>query len=139
VLELGPFSGGMSFELAARYPDMEFTLADDKSRYLKYLEKQITGRKLASRVEVVDGEMGNLPFGNASFDLVILRGAFFFIMNKPGILSEIYRVLAPGGTAFVGGGYGKGMPQKEIDAIADESRILNDKLGRRRKIGRAHV
>ena len=68
----------------------------------------------------------------AAFDLVILRGAFFFIMDKPQILSEIYRVLAPGGLAFVGGGYGAGIPQSVIDRIAKESRRLNDRLGRRR-------
>jgi probable selenium-dependent hydroxylase accessory protein YqeC len=76
--------------------------------------------------------MENLPFGDAAFDLVILRGAFFFIMGSPRILSEISRVLAPGGAAFVGGGYGAGIPQEVIDKIADESRILNDRLGRRR-------
>jgi hypothetical protein len=37
-----------------------------------------------------------------------------------------------GGMAFVGGGYGKGASQELIAEIADESRELNEKLGRRR-------
>jgi len=53
-------------------------------------------------------------------------------MYRPVILKEIYRVLKPGGLAFVGGGYGKDVPQALIDEIAEESRILNDALGRRR-------
>jgi probable selenium-dependent hydroxylase accessory protein YqeC len=53
-------------------------------------------------------------------------------MDRPRILSEIYRVLAPGGLAFVGGGYGADIPQSVIDGIAEASRILNDRLGRRR-------
>ncbi len=131
-LELGPFSGGISFELAARHPDMRCTIADDNRGYLAYLKQRIDAHGLAARFEIVESPLDRLPFAGAGFDLVILRGAFFFIMDKPGILAEIYRVLAPGGLAFVGGGYGRGMPQKEIDAIADESRVLNDRLGRRR-------
>jgi probable selenium-dependent hydroxylase accessory protein YqeC len=131
VLELGPFSGGISFELAARFPSMEITVADDNRGYLEYLKNEIARLGLSHRIRVVDGSIDRLPLADASFDLIILRGAFFFIMDKPSILSEIHRVLASGGLAFVGGGYGKGMSQKEIEAIAEESRVLNDRLGRR--------
>ena len=48
------------------------------------------------------------------------------------ILLEIFRVLKPGGFAFVGGGYGKDTPQELINEIGSESRMLNEKLGRRR-------
>jgi probable selenium-dependent hydroxylase accessory protein YqeC len=132
VLELGPFSGGISYEMAARHPALEFILADDHREYLAYLKGEIQRRNLSRCIEVVDASLDNLPFGDASFDLVILRGAFFFIMERPHILSQIHRVLAPGGLAFVGGGYGKDIPQSIIDSIVEESRILNDRLGRRR-------
>ena len=36
------------------------------------------------------------------------------------------------GLAFIGGGYGRNTPQALIDEIADESRDLNDRLGRRK-------
>ena len=52
--------------------------------------------------------------------------------NEKYLLQEIYRVLKDGGFAFVGGGFGKDTPQERIDEIADESRILNDRLGRDR-------
>ena len=48
------------------------------------------------------------------------------------MLWEIYRILKENGLAFIGGGYGKNTPQGLIDEIADESRDLNDRLGRRR-------
>jgi probable selenium-dependent hydroxylase accessory protein YqeC len=132
VLEIGPFSGGISFELASRYPALEFTLADDNGSYLDVLNEEIGKRGLKTRFEIVDASMDNLPFGDDSFDLVILRGAFFFLVDKPNILSEINRILAPGGFAFIGGGYGKGIPNSVIEGIAEESRVLNDRLGRRR-------
>jgi hypothetical protein len=34
--------------------------------------------------------------------------------------------------AFVGGGYGKGTPKELIEEIADQSRELNKRLGRKR-------
>jgi len=132
VLEMGPFSGGISYELAVRHTGLEFTLANDHKGYLAHLKHEIERRNLGRRMEVLNAPLDNLPFEDAAFDLVMLRGAFFFIMDRPRILSEIYRVLAPGGLAFVGGGYGAGIPQTVIDSIAAESRNLNDRLGRRR-------
>ena len=132
VLELGPFSGGISWELAGSYPALAFTLADDNQKYIAHLKEETARRNLASRMAIVEAPMERLPFNDGSFDLVILRGAFFFIMDRPRILAEIYRVLSPGGMAFVGGGYGRDIPQRVIDKIADESRLLNDRLGRRR-------
>lgn len=132
VLELGPFSGGISYELAARHPALKFTLADDHKEYLAHLKHEIERRNPGTRMKLADASLNKLPFEDAAFDLVILRGAFFFIMDTPSILAEIYRVLSPGGLAFVGGGYGTGIPQSVIDSIAAESRILNDRLGRRR-------
>ena len=59
VLELGPFSGGISFDLAARYPALEFTLADDNGEYLDVLNEEIARRGLGSRFEIVDASMDN--------------------------------------------------------------------------------
>ena len=102
VLELGPFSGGISRELAKLYPKLDITIAEE------------------------------LPDGSSRFDLIIFRGAFFFLFQKKDMLRGIFEALKDGGMAFVGGGYGKGIPQEIIDEIADESRELNERLGRRR-------
>ncbi len=103
VLEFGPFSGGIARELRQRYPKLDITV--DAGLKLK------PGKR---------------------YDLIILRGAFFFIFDEKTLLRDIFESLKEGGTAFVGGGYGKDIPQALIDEIADESRILNDRLGRRR-------
>ena len=132
VLELGSFSGGITFELAGAYPSLTLTIADENPAYLQHLRNELFSRGLSSRVRLVDMNLDRLMFEDCTFSLVILRGAFFFIMDRPRILNEIYRVLAPGGLAFIGGGYGKGVPRELIDEIAAESRVLNDRLGRRR-------
>jgi probable selenium-dependent hydroxylase accessory protein YqeC len=132
VLELGPFSGGISIELERRCPGMVFTLADDHAGYLQYLERKIARENLSPRMRITSTPLDRLPFDEERFDLVILRGAFFFIMDSPQILKEIYRVLAPGGVALVGGGYGAGIPQEVIERIAPETKAINLRLGQRR-------
>ncbi|MBU1055359.1 MAG: class I SAM-dependent methyltransferase [Proteobacteria bacterium] len=132
VLELGPFSGGISVELLKLYPEFNITIADNSKEVLKYLKQEISISGCCHKINFKQTEFNHLDFDDAQFDLVILRGAFFFLNEKNNFLGEIFRILKPGGMAFVGGGFGKDTPQKIIDEIADESRRLNDNLGRRR-------
>jgi SAM-dependent methyltransferase len=68
-----------------------------------------------------------LPFG-ASFDLIISRGAFFFL--TPEMIKESHRALQPGGYALLGGGYGPLTPEKKIKKIGEVSKDLNYRLGK---------
>ena len=131
VLELGPFSGGISLELARLYPGLNITIADELPEMVEYLEERISASGLAQGIAVKKTDLNRLTFDGSQFDLVIFRGAFFFLNKKGNLLQEIFRVLKKGGMAFVGGGYGKGVPQEITDEIASESRRLNKRLGRR--------
>ncbi len=48
-------------------------------------------------VEFLDAEAENLPFEDASFDVVISNGVIDLVPDKDAVFSEIHRVLAPGG------------------------------------------
>ncbi|MDQ3669424.1 MAG: methyltransferase domain-containing protein [Actinomycetota bacterium] len=63
------------------------------------LEKARAGaRELgAENVEFVEGEAEELPFPDASFDVVISNGVIDLVPDKDAVFSEIYRVLTPGG------------------------------------------
>jgi len=132
MLELGPFAGGISIELARTYPRFVITVADERPEMLGSSEAQIRQAGFGDRITTRLSDLDKLDFPDKSFDLVVLRGAFFFLRDKPRLLGEIHRVLKTGGTAFVGGGYGRKATSEAIQAIADESRILNDRLGRQR-------
>jgi probable selenium-dependent hydroxylase accessory protein YqeC len=132
VSELGPFSGGISLELARSYPRLAITIGDESAELLEHVETQIALSGLSDRITVKRTDLDHLNFDDAEFDLAILRGAFFFLQTRENLLGEVFRVLKPGGMAFVGGGYGKGTPKELIDEIADESRELNRRLGRKR-------
>jgi SAM-dependent methyltransferase len=132
VLELGPFSGGISLELPRLHPRLSITIAAQDPGVVDYLRKEIEEAKLNGKIRVTWSELDHLVFGDCLFDLIIFRGAYFFLDEEGKILREIYRVLKEEGVAFIGGGYGRNTPQALIDEIADESRDLNDRLGRRR-------
>ncbi|MBW2144085.1 MAG: class I SAM-dependent methyltransferase [Deltaproteobacteria bacterium] len=132
VLELGPFSGGISLELAEQYPELRITIADTSLQVLEYFAAEIEAAGLSRGIEVRQTDLNFLDFNDSQFDLVIFRGAFFFLDERGKIFWEIFRVLKEDGIAFVGGGYGKDTPDEFIREIADESRELNDRLGRKR-------
>jgi ubiquinone/menaquinone biosynthesis C-methylase UbiE len=132
VLELGPFSGGISMALARLYPKLNITIADESPEVLKYLRQEISRSGSSKKICVSKTNLNQLAFDSAQFDLAIFRGAFFFLHDEKYLLQEIFRVLKDGGIAFIGGGFGKDTPQVLIDEIADESRVLNDRLGRYR-------
>jgi SAM-dependent methyltransferase len=132
VLEAGPFSGGISVELTRLHPGLNTTIAAWDRGVVGYLRKEIEGAGLNRKIEVTWSELDNLVFADCLFDLVIFRGAYFFLDEEGKILLEIYRILKEDGLAFIGGGYGKNTPQALIDEIVDESRDLNVRLGRRR-------
>ena len=51
----------------------------------------------AGNVEFVAGEVEQLPFADASFDVVISNGVIDLIPDKDAVFSEVFRVLGPGG------------------------------------------
>ncbi|HEU5362284.1 MAG TPA: methyltransferase domain-containing protein [Gaiellaceae bacterium] len=50
-----------------------------------------------TNVEFVEGEAEELPFADASFDVVISNGVIDLVPDKDAVFAELHRVLAPGG------------------------------------------
>jgi len=123
LMEVGPFSGGISKALLRLYPDARALFITSEPFVAKAIREDF-GQSL----EAVAGDLDRLPF-RSSFDLVVFRGAFFFLTAD--MIRDIYRVLGKGGAALVGGGYGTLTPQEEIERIAEESKDLNARLGKR--------
>ena len=51
----------------------------------------------ADNVRFVEGEAEQLPFADASFDVVISNGVIDLIPDKDAVFAELFRVLRPGG------------------------------------------
>jgi len=131
VLEMGPFSGGVAVEMAKQYPGLDITIAEENAEVAEYIRGKISACGF-NDIQVKRMEMDNLAFGEAEFDLVIFRGALFFMHKMEGVLGEICRVMKKGGFAIVGGGHGKGVPRHVIERISPELRRLHAKLGGRK-------
>ena len=123
VLELGLFSGGINRALMAQRPALKTVCLISQDKVARAVKKQFE-----SSFETAVGALDSLPFG-VFFDVVIFRGAFFFL--TPTIIRETYRVLKPGAYGILGGGYGPLTPLEEISEIARESKILNYQLGKK--------
>jgi SAM-dependent methyltransferase len=83
---------------------------------------------LADRLAAVSGVAEALPFPDNSVDLVVSRGSIFFWTEPVQGLKEVYRVLRPGGKAYIGGGAGSGYPAWAVEKlIADrKARLQGD-------------
>ena len=129
ALELGPFSGGIAKELLSLSSAWKVVVAGEPQEVFDPLKKEIKGTPVAERMMIRPSPLSPLTFMDQSFDLVIFRGALFFL--TPTILREAYRVLRPRGLAILGGGYGPYTPRSVMEEIAQESKRLNKLLGKR--------
>jgi ubiquinone/menaquinone biosynthesis C-methylase UbiE len=80
----------------------------------------VVGREAQARghlqIETRCGAAGQLPFDDASFDLIVTRYSAHHWPSVPAAITEVLRVLRPGGTLVV------------IDVMAPESALLDTTL-----------
>ncbi len=77
---------------------------------------------LTGRVRGVEGDAQNLPFRSNFADLVVSRGSVFFWPDQLAGVMEAYRILKPGGVAFLGGGFSRILAPAIRDKLVAERR-----------------
>ena len=81
---------------------------------LALARNNITDRGLDDRVWTLHGDVARIPLPDNSTNLAVSRGSVFF-WDKPALaFAEIHRVLAPGGRAVIGGGFGSAELKEQI-------------------------
>ena len=129
VLEIGPFSG-LIFAFAQENVGDSFTVAAFPEETLSLLKDEADSLHLTGTVTIRPSNPSLHGIPDEAFDLVIFRGALFF----PGLFDAdfraVYRVLSPGGLAFVGGGFGSYTPPDVVAKIRDRSKELNLAMGK---------
>lgn len=113
-LDIGTGEGALGLEIAKRSALLVYML-DVKDESLVKAEANSQECELSSRTTVIKSPVEELPFIDDYFDLVVSRGSIFFWEDKSRGLTEIYRVLKPGGVAYVGGGTSRYMSAAEIE------------------------
>ncbi len=97
VLEVAPGPGFASIEMARR--GMRVTAVEISRTFV-----EIAGRNAEAEgveVELIHGDAAALPLAEASVDFVVCRAAFKNFTEPVKALSEMRRVLRPGGTALL--------------------------------------
>jgi hypothetical protein len=129
VLEIGPFCG-VGFELKRIKPEASVCFAVFPGEMAEFFRKEAAAQCGKDSVAVIETDPSLAGIKEGSADVAIFRGAFFFPSLFEADLSRIYRILRPGGFAFVGGGFGRLTPESVIRPIGKRSRELNLAIGK---------
>jgi ubiquinone/menaquinone biosynthesis C-methylase UbiE len=105
---------GMLGICVAEASDMQVAIVDPLNECIELARENIAEHGLGHRVTAQLGHAEALPLPDALVDLVVSRGSIYFWEDQRQGLREIFRVLRPGGWAFVGGGFGTRELRDEI-------------------------
>ena len=114
-LDVGCGGGYLGLALA-RITDLDFIFMDRSSAMLERADRHIIEDGLQGRARTLPGDVHRIPLEDNAVNLVISRGSIPFWKDPQIALKEIYRVLAPEGRAYVGGGRGTPAMQEQIAA-----------------------
>ncbi len=103
-LDIGTGNGYMGLALAEK-STLNVRLIDVDSEILKFAGENIKARQLSDRVATLQANVEALPLPDNYAKLIVSRGSVFFWEDQVKGFNEIYRVLAPGGMTFIGGGF----------------------------------
>lgn len=100
ILDVGSGVGGTSRCLAREF-GCRVTGIDLTDEYCRAAAMLSDRTGLAGRVDFRQGDATNMPFPDASFDIVWTEHVAMNIPDKPKLYREMYRVLKPGGTLAI--------------------------------------
>lgn len=107
ALDIGCGPGQIVLKLAQRRPGWRFAGVDRSANMVRQAlaardqAAQRAAGEIAARVDFQVADGGNLPFADASFDMVLCNSVLHHL-EKPGrLFAEIARVAAPGGAILV--------------------------------------
>ena len=111
LLDIGCAGGHLGLAVMDR-GDFYGTFSDINPESLKLAEKRLEERGLRGRTVTCDVQ--DMPFEKETFDLIVSLGSMPFWKDQKKAFEEIWRVLAPGGRAYIGVGYGSSELREQI-------------------------
>jgi SAM-dependent methyltransferase len=116
-VDVGGGTGHLAMELAKRTKLTVYNLDIDTDA-IRLSGILVDEAKLRGRVLPIEGDALNLPFRDGFADLVVSRGSIPFWPDRAKGLQECYRILKPGGVAYIGGGFSRILPPDVRTPIA---------------------
>lgn len=109
-LDVGGGAGNLVVELAKRAGSMRWIDVDINPEYFPHVARLARDVDVADRVGFLAADVQQMPFRDGYADFIVSRGSYPFWADKRTGFSEIYRVLKPGGAAFIGRGLPETLP-----------------------------
>lgn len=98
VLDLGCGTGRLLERLATQFPDLRGTGLDLSPKMLRVAR---LSNRHHPRLIYIEGKAESLPFGEGQFDAVFNTISFLHYLEPQQVLSEVTRVLKPGGRFYL--------------------------------------
>lgn len=100
ILDIATGTGDLAI-MMAKNTSAQITGLDLSAGMLEVGKKKVTAENLTNRVTMVQGDSENLPFADNSFDVITVSFGVRNFENLEKGLSEINRILKPGGTFII--------------------------------------
>jgi SAM-dependent methyltransferase len=106
AVDLGGAEGSLAIELA-KITDLKVYSVDINPAAVRLCNLLAEQNKLTGRVLALEADATNLPLRDGLADLVVSRNSLFNWSDRMAGLLEAYRILKPGGVAYIGGGFSR--------------------------------
>lgn len=116
AVDIGCGPGQLVLELA-RTTDLHVIGVDIEPECIAIARRHAKEAGLEGRTDFVCADAHSLPLPDDYADLVVSRGTLPFLRDQALAIREVYRVLKPGGVAFLGGGMGRYTPEEEATKL----------------------
>jgi SAM-dependent methyltransferase len=121
-IDLGSGPGDLIIELCRRTKGMHWINADIDAGVFPAFMNKAHEAGFDSRVSAIYADAIELPFHDHYAEIIVSRGSFQFWKNLQTAFSEIYRVLKPGGVAFIGRGFSDNLPAELAARVREQQR-----------------
>lgn len=115
ALDIGAGPALLSVALA-RQSDLKVIALDRSPAMLMVAAEHIRAEGLVRRILPAYGDVHEIPCEDSTVHLITSRGSWFFWDDLCTAFREIHRVLATGGYAYIGGGFGTAVLKEEINS-----------------------
>ena len=117
AIDLGSGPGDLILELCRITKNLHWINADINPDYFPGFIKRAHEAGFSSRVSAMYADAIDLPFRDNYAEIIVSRGSFQMWGDLKAGISEVYRVLKPGGAAYIGRGFSTDLPVETAEEI----------------------
>lgn len=123
-IDLGSGPGDLILQLAPR-TSMHWINADISPYFFSYFFRMADAAGISHRVSAIYADACDMPFRDNYADAIVSRGSYQFWPDLEKGLSEVYRVLKPGGVAYIGRGFAREFPLEVAEKVRTGQKLPN--------------